>query len=103
MIIGGSDLRVVLVTGPIDFRAGVNKLASLVAHELGRDPYSSDIFIFRSKRMDVTVRLLPRRLGLEAGGELGIIDEVIEEAVPGLGGAACISEHVAQFFYAVVG
>lgn len=43
----------------------------------------------------VTVRLLPRRLGLEAGGELGIIDEVIEEAVPGLGGAACISEHVA--------
>lgn len=52
MIIGGSDLRVVLVTGPIDFRAGINKLASLVAHELGRDPYSSDVFIFRSKRMD---------------------------------------------------
>ncbi|WP_146032646.1 IS66 family insertion sequence element accessory protein TnpB, partial [Sphingobium sp. SA916] len=45
-----SDLKVVLVTGPIDFRAGINRLSALVAHELGRDPYSSDIFVFRSKR-----------------------------------------------------
>ena len=52
MIGGRSDLRVVLVTGPIDFRAGINRLASLVANELGRDPYSNDDFVFRSKRMD---------------------------------------------------
>lgn len=52
-----SDLKVVLVTGPIDFRAGVKKLASLVANEVGRDPYSSDVFVFRSKRSD-RLRLL---------------------------------------------
>lgn len=52
MIGGRCDLKVVLVTGPIDFRAGINKLAALVANELGRDPYSNDVFVFRSKRMD---------------------------------------------------
>lgn len=58
MTIGwSSDLRVVLVTGPIDFRAGVNKLASLVANELGRDPYGREVFVFRSKRAD-RLRLL---------------------------------------------
>lgn len=45
------DLKVVLVTGPIDFRAGVNKLAALVANAQ-RDPYSGEVFLFRSKRMD---------------------------------------------------
>ena len=58
MTIGwSSDLRVVLVTGPIDFRAGVNKLTSLVANELGRDPYGREVFVFRSKRAD-RLRLL---------------------------------------------
>ena len=52
-----SDLRVVLVTGPIDFRAGVNRLASLIANELGRDPYSNEVYVFRSKRAD-RLRLL---------------------------------------------
>ena len=42
----------------------------------------------------VTVRLLPRWLGLEASGEFGIVNEVIEEAVPGLGGATCFSKHI---------
>jgi transposase len=45
-----SDLKVVLVTGPIDFRCGVNKLAALVANALLKDPYGGDIFVFRSKR-----------------------------------------------------
>ena len=52
MIGGRSDLKVVLVTGPIDFRAGINKLAALVANVLARDPYSSEVYVFRSKRMD---------------------------------------------------
>ena len=52
-----SDLKVVLVTGPIDFRAGVNRLASLVANELSRDPYGGAVFVFRSKRSD-RLRLL---------------------------------------------
>lgn len=34
MISGRSDLKVVLVAGPIDFRAGINKLVSLMANEL---------------------------------------------------------------------
>lgn len=42
----------------------------------------------------VTVRLLPRWLGLEAIGEFGIVKEVIEEAVPGQGSAACFSKHI---------
>ncbi|KKW89306.1 MULTISPECIES: IS66 family insertion sequence element accessory protein TnpB [Sphingobium] len=52
MIGDRSDLKVVLVTGPIDFRAGINKLAALVAHALKKDPYCGDVFVFRSKRMD---------------------------------------------------
>ncbi len=52
MIGGRSDLKVVLATGPIDFRAGINKLAALVANALHKDPYCGDVFVFRSKRMD---------------------------------------------------
>ncbi len=44
----------------------------------------------------VTVRLLTRRLCLEAGGEFGILDEVIEELVPGLGREPRFAEHVRQ-------
>lgn len=33
----------------------------------------------------VTVRVLLRCLGLEAGSEFGIVDEVIEKLVPGRG------------------
>ena len=52
MIGNHADLKVVLVTGPIDFRAGVNKLASLVANALHKDPYCGHVFVFRSKRAD---------------------------------------------------
>lgn len=51
---------------------------------------------------DVTVRLLPRLMGLEARGELGIVDKVIEELVPGLGRETCLAKHVRQFFHAVI-
>jgi transposase len=47
-----SDLKVVLVTGPIDFRAGVNRLVSLVANALHKDPYCGHVFVFRSRRAD---------------------------------------------------
>ena len=52
MILPPGNVRVVLVAGPIDFRAGMNRLASLVANELGRDPYGRDVFVFRSRRRD---------------------------------------------------
>ena len=55
-------------------------------------------------RLRVTDRLLPRcLLRLEAVGELGIVDEVIKELVPGVGGETRRAEHVRQFFDAVIG
>ena len=50
----------------------------------------------------VSVRLLPR-LAFEAGGKLGVVNEVIDELVPVLGRATCVAEHVGQLFDAVVG
>ena len=52
MIGSQGELKVVLVTGPIDFRAGVNKLVSLVANALHKDSYCGHVFVFRSKRAD---------------------------------------------------
>jgi transposase len=47
----GSDVRVFVATQPIDFRRGVHGLVALVA-EGGGEPYSGDVFVFRSKRSD---------------------------------------------------
>ena len=52
MIGSHTELKVVLVTGPIDFRAGLNKLVSLVANALHKGPYCGHVFVFRSKRAD---------------------------------------------------
>ena len=52
MIAARAGLRVWVATQPVDFRRGVNGLAALVAQTLGADPYSSEIFVFRSKRAD---------------------------------------------------
>ena len=51
MISFGSDVRVFVATQPIDFRRGVHGLVALVA-EGGGEPYSGDVFVFRSKRSD---------------------------------------------------
>jgi transposase len=48
----GQDLKVVLATRPVDFRAGINRLAATVAQALCADPYCGDVFVFRSKRSD---------------------------------------------------
>jgi len=42
-------------------------------------------------------------LCLETGGEFGIVDEVIEELVPGLGRETGLAEHVSEFIYTVIG
>lgn len=47
-----SDLKVILVTGPIDFRAGINTLAALVSNSIAKNPYDGQVFIFRSRRAD---------------------------------------------------
>ena len=54
-------------------------------------------------RTAVTARLLPRWLCLEAGSEVGIVDEVIEKLVPGLGRETGLAEHVSEFIYTVIG
>jgi transposase len=48
----GSEARVFVATQPIDFRRGVHGLVALVAEGLGGQPYSGDVFVFRSKRLD---------------------------------------------------
>ena len=50
MISFGPDVRVFVATQPIDFRKGVHGLVALVAEGLGGEPYSGDVFVFRSKR-----------------------------------------------------
>lgn len=37
---------------PVDFRKGMDSLAALVMQVLAADPFTGDVFIFRSKRSD---------------------------------------------------
>lgn len=46
-------------------------------------------------RVIVSPRFLPQRLVLDAGDDVGVIDEVFEEAVPLFDGHTCGCEHVA--------
>ena len=52
MIVAGSGLKVVVATRPVDFRKGHDGLVAVVEHELGLDPYSGVVFVFRPKRLD---------------------------------------------------
>ncbi|MBD9491638.1 IS66 family insertion sequence element accessory protein TnpB [Ensifer sp. ENS11] len=47
-----NDLRILIASKPVDFRKGINGLAALVSTTLGANPYSGDVYIFRSKRND---------------------------------------------------
>jgi transposase len=53
-----SNLKIVLVAGPIDFRAGINRLSAIVSDALSRDPYCGDVFVFRSKRRADRLKLI---------------------------------------------
>jgi transposase len=50
-------VRIYLCAAPTDMRKGFDSLAALVAEELGGDPLSGHLFVFRSKRGD-RVKLL---------------------------------------------
>jgi transposase len=41
-------MRVMVATGPIDFRQGANGLVALVREMLGHDAFSGTIFVFRA-------------------------------------------------------
>ena len=50
MITLPAGARVLLATKPVDFRRGAHSLAALAAEELGADPFSGVVLVFRSKR-----------------------------------------------------
>ena len=41
-----------VATRPVDFRKGAEGLAALVKAEIGGDPFSGTIYVFRAKRAD---------------------------------------------------
>ena len=45
-------LRILVASKPVDFRKGMDSLAALVTQALASDPFTGDVFIFRSKRLD---------------------------------------------------
>lgn len=57
MITLPAGARVLLATKPVDFRKGAHSLAALAAAELGTDPFSGVVLVFRSRRAD-RVKLL---------------------------------------------
>jgi transposase len=52
MIVPAEAVRVVIATRPVDFRRGHDSLAALAQNQLGLDPHSGVIVVFRSKRGD---------------------------------------------------
>ena len=52
MITVPAGTRILLATKPVDFRRGAHALAALAAAELGADPFSGVVLVFRSKRAD---------------------------------------------------
>lgn len=52
MIALPTGVRILLATRPVDFRRGAHSLAALAAAELGTDPFSGVVLVFRSKRSD---------------------------------------------------
>ena len=50
-------VRVLVWSTPVDFRAGMDRLAALVQVTLRLDPFAGDVFVFRSRRSD-RVKLL---------------------------------------------
>lgn len=52
-----SGVRVLVWSQPVDFRAGMDRLAALVQMTLRANPFAGDVYVFRSRRTD-RVKLL---------------------------------------------
>lgn len=52
MIGPSGAVKVMIATRPVDFRKGAEGLAALVKAEMGADPFSGTIYVFRAKRTD---------------------------------------------------
>lgn len=57
MIAPPPGVRVLVWSEPVDFRAGMDRLAALVQVTLRKDPFAGDVYVFRSRRSD-RVKLL---------------------------------------------
>lgn len=51
-MVSPNGARILVATGPVDFRKGHDGLAAVVQNELGLDPYSGVAYVFRAKRAD---------------------------------------------------
>jgi len=47
-----TGIRIVAATVPVDGRKGMDSLAAIVQQTLADNPFSGDIFLFRTKRSD---------------------------------------------------
>lgn len=45
-----SQMRVLVAVEPVDFRRGIDGLARVCRQELGSDPFSGAVFVFRNRR-----------------------------------------------------
>lgn len=52
MIFPSNRVRILMATGPVDFRKGHDGLAAMVQAVLRKDPFTGTVFVFRAKRAD---------------------------------------------------
>lgn len=52
MIGPSGAVRVMVATKPVDFRKGMEGLATLVRESMGADPFLGAVYVFRAKRAD---------------------------------------------------
>jgi len=64
VIVPSQKVRVVIATRPVDFRKGHDGLAAVAEQELGLDPHSGLVIVFRAKRADRVKILLWDGTGL---------------------------------------
>ena len=43
------QMRILVAVDPVDFRAGIDGLARLCQQQLGNDPFSGTLFVFRNR------------------------------------------------------
>lgn len=52
MIFPSNRVRILVATGPVDFRKGQDGLTAMVQSVLRKDPFTGTVFVFRAKRAD---------------------------------------------------
>jgi len=63
MIIPSQAVKIVVATKPVDFRKGHDGMAAVVQNELGLDPYSGIIVVFREDFICPAASLLEGQAG----------------------------------------